>query len=352
MRPDWSTIHALRMGRHLLGSADSPDAVTVADRVGGLQAQVDSTPPLSVLARNVKATPTGWSALARMWTLRGTVHLVPERDVHRYAAALGDSIAARETRLWPRQGVSADAEDELNEALLEALAGGPLDRQGLAARVGEALGDSYRVLLEHPWGIGLKPAVARGLVRLAGSGSRLRISLAPARARAKLGTVDATTAQAWLARKYLDANVAGSPATFSAWSGLGSKPARRALEAAAEDAVTIDGRQYLTTGPMDGGGVGAIALLPSFDPYTLAVADKTGFCSNDVRPRIYRTGGWVSPVIVRDGLPVGVWRITGGRTKRVEHELFTSADAATTRVLARESARIESYLSLGGSEER
>lgn len=365
----WPAIHAVRMTRHLLaGPSGEAGAVDIAAAVGGLQAQVDGVPPLSVLARDRTSAPARvrngalWSALVRMWTLRGTIHLVPEADAHWYAAALGDSVAARETRLWPRQGVPADAEDQVNDALIAALAGGPLERRVLAGRVGAHLGDAYRVLLEHPWGIGLKPAVARGLVRLDGSGPRLRLYLPDQRARERIGQVDKNEAQRWLATRYLTANVAGTTASFATWSGLPRKEAGVALDDVAESRIVVDGQWYASIGSMAPSATGTdIALLPAFDPYLLAVADKDGFCGSTV-PRIYRAGGWVSATIVRGGLPVGTWTVTGARTavgartvtearmavgaptKRVECEFFEKPDAATTHAVAAEADRVESFL--------
>jgi hypothetical protein len=367
----WAEVHAVRMARHLLAPAATRavpvvvavDPVAVADRVVGLQAQVDGVPALSVLARGhgaadgaadgaARARPRrhdsrhgNWSKLARMWAMRGTVHLVPESDVHLYAAALGGSVAAGQTRLWPRHGVPADAEDKLAEAMLAALADGPLHRRSLAQRVGAGLGDAYRVLLEHPWGIGLKPAVARGLLRLDGSGPNLVISLPDERAAARIGTVAAADAQRWLAGKYLAANVVGSPSSFAGWAGLPAAAARAAIEAAAEGGVQIGGRRYATAGALEpAADPGAVALLPSFDPYTLAVVDKDGFCPPGTQKLVYRTGGWVSATIVRAGLPAGVWKLTGQRTKRVAAEAFAPLDAATTRAVADQATRIESHL--------
>jgi Winged helix DNA-binding domain len=356
----WADVHSVRMIRHLLapaaGAAPVPaDPVAVADRVAGLQAQVDGTPALSVLARDHGvdggAAPArlrrhrGWLTLVRVWAMRGTVHLVPDSDVHLYAAALGDSIAAGQTRLWPRHGVPADAEDKLTDAMREALADGPLHRRSLAQRVGDRLGDAYRVLLEHPWGIGLKPAVARGLLRLDGSGPGLVISLPDERAAARIGTVAAADAQCWLAGRYLAANVVGSGPSFAGWAGLPAAAARAAIGAAADGGVRIGGRRYATVGALEPtADPGAVALVPSFDPYTLAVADKDGFCPPGTRKLVYRTGGWVSATIVLAGVPAGVWKLTGQRTRRVTTAPFTALDPATTRAVADHAARIESYL--------
>jgi hypothetical protein len=301
MRVTWAQVHALRMRRHFLGTGETPSAEVVAHHVGGLQAQVASGPPASLLARNAMGDA---GSLVRMWTLRGTVHLVCAEDVDIYAAALGASVAARETKLWPKQGVPANAEVAVTEAVLDVLDGGPLDRHALAIAVGERLGASYRRLLEHPWGIGFKPAVARGLLRMEGSGADVRFSrpLGPPR------SVDEVEAQQWLARVYLTANVAGDAASFATWTGLSRAASRAALAAVAEQELTIDGRTYDAIGWSPDTPLTAEAVrLPAFDPFTLAVADKSSFCTPALQSQIWKSGGWVAPIVVQDGLAIDTW---------------------------------------------
>lgn len=350
----WADIHAVRAARHLLSGSPftSPQPVAVAARVAGLHAQVDGVPRLSVLARTRAAAPgrpdddNGWPALVRTWAMRGTVHLVPAAEAHLYAAALGDSVAASQTRLWPKHGVPADAAETLNDALVDAVAPGPVDRHELARRVGERLGDAYRALLDHPWGIGLKPAVARGLLRLVGSGPGMLVARPDALMRDPdpAGT-PARAARRWLARKYLDVNVAGTASSFAAWSGLPAAQARAAIEAVAEGSVTVGGRAYLTVGPLDArAGTGEVTLLPSFDPYTMAVVDRDGFCPAGTASLVYRPGAWISALVLRGGMPVGVWKLAGQRTKRVECTPFERLDAATARAVAAQAERVEAEI--------
>lgn len=340
----WPQAHAVRAARHLL-TARTPDRPhppdLVAERVAGLQAQVNRVPALSVLARGGAAgVDSGWSNLVRTWAMRGTLHLVPATEIAHYAAALGDSIAARETRLWPRQGVEASAEDRLNDAMIQALRAGPLGRRELAKQVGALLGATYRTLLEHPWGIGLKPAVARGLLRLKGSGTEITLSLPPT----PPAPIEAVAAQRWLAGKYLAANAFGTPAAFAAWSGLPAAAARRALAAADEGPVTIEGTAYAHAGPLDAGiEDDHLTLLPEFDPYLLAVADKDGFCGED-RTLLYRKGGWVSATVLRAGLPIGTWKLRDRRSGRIEFAPMTAWSAALRRRVEQQAGRFTDFL--------
>ncbi|HKD95986.1 MAG TPA: crosslink repair DNA glycosylase YcaQ family protein [Micromonosporaceae bacterium] len=356
----WDDVHAVRAARHMLAAVDPVDAhagdaaLTVARRTAGIQAQVDSTVGLCVAARRPRmsaaeiARQVAGPELSRVWAMRGTLHVVPTRDLHRYAAALGDSVAASQTRLWPRRGVPADSDDTVTTAIIDALAGGPLTRHELAERVGHALGPAHAELLAHPWGIGIKPAVARGLVALRGGGSSLRLSLPDPGVRAELGTVSTEDAQAWLARAYLDANVVGSRASFGDWAGINRRAAAAALDAAADGTLTVAGVSYATRG-WDGspGPDPALRLVPAFDPFTLAVQDKAGWGGGLLTPEIYRAGGWVSAVVVNGGQPVGVWKATTGRRPGADIDMFGVLDGRAAGELIRETHRVEAFLAAG-----
>lgn len=353
MNATWDDVHAARAARHLLAGAGSGPgrAVTVAQRTAGIQAQVDSSAVLCVAARSPGATPgqiaddIDGPQLSRVWAMRGTLHLVPTRDLHRYAAAVGDSVAAEQTRLWPRRGVPAAAEDAVNEAIVAAVAAGPLPRHDLAERVGAQLGPAYAELLAHPWGVGLKPAVARGLVALHGGGSSLRLGLPDPRVRAELGTVSTEDAQAWLAGAYLDANVVGSRASFGAWAGINRRAAAAALDAAADGTLTLDGVGYASRG-WDGsaGPEPTVRLVPAFDPFTLAVQDKAGWGGGLLTAEIYRAGGWVSAVVLHGGQPVGVWKVRPGKRAAVSVEMSGALNGRAARELAAETGRVEEFL--------
>ena len=357
----WAEVHAARARRHLLcGTADlvPPPGSAVAGRLAGIQAQVESTAGLCLSARFPRASATQVTqslaapGLARLWAMRGTLHLVPTSDVHRYAAALGDSVAAAQRRLWPRYGVPADAEQAVNAALVEALDDGPLPRAALATRVGMRLGPAYTRLLSHPWGIGLKPAVARGLIATEGAGRTLTLRLPAPAVAAAVGTVDRQVAQAWLAGLYLAANVAGTAASFAAWAGLPRGQARAGLAAATDRRVRIGGFDHALCWKIEDADAGPaeVRLVPAFDPFVLAVADKAGWTTTGgAIDRIFRAGGWVSAVVLRAGAPVGVWELSKGRRRSVVLDVFDRLDRQATAQLTAESGRVEEYIAAAGT---
>src|SRR2546421_3860838 len=62
-------------------------------------------------------------------------------------------------------------------------------------------------------------------------------------------------------------------------------------------------------------GPGGVKLLPAFDPFLLAHSKKHHLVEDRYYKRVYRSQGWISPVILLDGAVLGTWshRIAGSR---------------------------------------
>ena len=52
----------------------------------------------------------------------------------------------------------------------------------------------------------------------------------------------------------------------------------------------------------------SIRLLPHVDPYVVHWRDSVSlFCLKNIKGRVYRPQGWISPVVLVDGRMAGVW---------------------------------------------
>jgi len=161
------------------------------------------------------------SGLIRMWTARGTVHLIDPADWPWLHAALGARNRARFDAAMRQRG-DYDAAAGMLDDLVAVLRERPLDRAGLLreldARGHPGLGQrSVNVLM--PW------TAAQGLVAGLPDG-RYRAAEPPPPA------VDAELALATLARRYLAGYGPAGAADLASWSGLPLGTARRALAAA------------------------------------------------------------------------------------------------------------------------
>ena len=86
-------------------------------------------------------------------------------------------------------------------------------------------------------------------------------------------------------------------------------------------------------------------LLAGFDPYVAGFFPREGLVEAELLPRVSRTAGWISPVLVVGGRLVGVWQHKlKGRTMTIAVEPFGKLAAARRRELEADAERLASSL--------
>jgi len=122
-----------------------------------------------------------------------------------------------------------------------------------------------------------------------------------------------------LALRYFGSHGPATAKDFAWWTGLTLAEVRRAVDLAGAGlaAVEFDGRQHwlgARTAPVSEPPGGAY-LLPAFDEYAVAYSDRAAVLGGRDLPRSdLAKGDMLNPLMVLDGLAVGVWRATAGRT--------------------------------------
>ncbi|GAA3177926.1 winged helix DNA-binding domain-containing protein [Nonomuraea roseoviolacea] len=356
----WSQILAWRLRRQFVSSPDGADAVAVARRLCGVQAQVASSARLAVAVRSARPDPGGpdralWEArtLAKTWVMRGTLHLVPSDMLPDLCAALG-TLRFWEKASWQRgHGVTAAEMEAVIDAVPRALGEHPMTREELVGAVVEVTGDDHlRQALTSGWGALLKPLSRLG-----------ELCYGPPRE----GRVTFTVPHRWLpgwpaalppqeeagvrvARAFLGAHGPATPEMFDKWlfGGVARKAVLKAwfrdLAPELTEVETDDGRTLLAltehldelaaTRPSE-----EVFLLPGFDPYILgAPRDLEPLIPAGAKAKVSRQAGWISPVVLRGGRVAGVWRPEGGRAAV---ELF---EPVPEMALKEAVARVESLL--------
>src|SRR5687768_6440499 len=117
----WEQALAWRMARHhLVERAPRRSLTRVVDRICGLHAQVMSSAELTAWARVDGLAPNAvadalWKSrsLVKLWATRGTLHLLPARDLGLWLGALGTYAHYRKA-VWLRAF-------EITESELDAL---------------------------------------------------------------------------------------------------------------------------------------------------------------------------------------------------------------------------------------
>ena len=329
---DWESVLAWRVERqHLARRATDP--LGVISDLCGLHAQVMSSAQLTLWAR-VEDPPSVdellWErrVLVKTWAMRGTLHLLRTDELPLYTGAQAGLKPRTEQPAWLRHFklTPEDAQSILTD-VPDALRDGPLTREELAARVHGGLSRGYGDLL--------KPVAFRGdLVFAPSQGANVRFALPEP--FTPLPTEEATKE---ITRRFLTRYGPATREELAKWFGS-SSPAvcGRWIKALGDEAAETEFGWALAgdVAALEAAAPsGIVRLLPAFDQYVVAAPRDDRATS--APERIYRPGGWFSPVLLIDGVMAGVWRLEDGV---VTIEPFADVGAAVRDLAAAEAARL------------
>ena len=254
--------------------------------------------------------------IARVWCMRGTLHLVAAEDVRWLVTLLGPVRLRRNAKRIASLGVDTP---EAGEAVRATLAEhGPLTRREIEAEVrarGVQLADDPQAAIHL-----VAHAAMRGVVCEAaprdGKPAYALIDdwLGPAAGDAAF---DRDTALAELARRYVAAHPPAGPEDFAAWSGLGARDARQAFAAIAcelDEVRMLDRAAYVPRGaapPPE--PARTVRLLPAFDGLLLAHRDRELTVRPEHAREVLPGGGVLRPTVLVDGVVEGTWRLDRGK---------------------------------------
>lgn len=356
----WDRVRAWRLARqHLVERLPAERMPDVVRDVCGVHAQVPSSAELQVWARADDARPEDvrealWTrrSLVRTWSMRGTLHLLTAEDLPLYVAAL-----RTHDRWWKGAwlrmiGFSSDELRAILDAIRASLGATPLTREQLADKVAERVGPRARERMLSGWAEMLKPAAFQGSLI---SGPPRGQSVTFVRPDRWLGSwTEPGSEEAWreIVRRYLRAYGPATREEFARWWGMQPAPAGRILEASADALaeVDVDGHRAWALAE-DVAGLRAAAqrppvrLLAGFDVYVAGTRPRESLVDKRFEDRVFRKAGWISPVVLADGVVAGVWghERTGGRVQ-VTVEPFRRLGAAHKRQIGEEADRLGSFL--------
>ncbi|MEZ3159352.1 winged helix DNA-binding domain-containing protein [Microbacterium sp. BWT-B31] len=276
--------------------------------------------------------------IVRSWTMRGTIHIIPARDLAWVLSLTADR--------QHRQMATVRRAEEIDDA--------QLDRAEAAARSALAGGNrlTRKELAEVLEANGVPTAKQRGYHLLVALSLRGVVCQGPVVPRAEGPTreqylvlldewvTDSFTPSDPLAELFVRYIAAHGPAgarDFAWWSALPLTQARAAAERAAERLRVVDDQpepQYVLGAPAPRRSVAApqVMALPPFEEYYLSYADRTVPCApgflSVIGPSL---NGIVRPILVARGEIVGVWTHSVAVARHADDpvpELFVP-DAAT-----------------------
>ena len=362
----WREAAAWRVHRQNLDKrAPAGSMLRVSSRLCGLHAQVMSSAELTLWARVEKLDRGAvqralWEdrALVKTWAMRGTLHLLPSRELPMWQAALSTSPRWLRPAGWKRAfGITIEELDRITEAIGVALEDRLLTREELALEVrrltrSAAFGAKVG---ESSWGPLLRPAAFTGRLCFGPSvGQRVQFTR-PDSWLGPLPAVNPKAATAEVTRRFL---AAFGPATYHDlarwWNGGGVATARQWIASLGEEVCSVDldgaqawmlaadARKAREMQPQR-----SVRLLPAFDQYVVAASHHAArlLPSPDLRGRVYRPQGWLSPVLLVDGRMEGVWRheVKGSRVE-VTIQPFIRPQPWVRRAAAEEAERLAAFL--------
>jgi hypothetical protein len=283
-------------------SMPAANAVEAARAVVGVQAQDTRAAGLALRSRVRGLERSDLTGLVRTWTVRGTLHLIDPADRPWLHAAIPNG-ARFERLLAQRGGMDAARRVRLDDTPRTRA---ELVPAGMPPR-------AANVLL--PW------LAAQG--RLLGLPDGRWVGADPP------PPVDPDEALATLARRYFAGYASADARDLAAWSGLGLRVARRALEAAGPFSP-----------PAPPPPAPPALLLAAFDTLLLGYRSRAPIVPARHERRVLPGGGMLRPVVLARGRAAGTWTARSGR---VSVEWF--GRPAAKRFLAAEIADVERFLS-------
>jgi hypothetical protein len=294
-------------------------AGAVADavaRVVGLQAQDLRACRLAVRVRTNGLTAADVDAacrdreVVRTWAMRGTLHMLAAADFGWVNGLLGPYFATRGAPRRRQLGLDEAMLDRAT-AVLDDVAGEPLTRaeivDALAARGVPLDGRSQAPphLLAYAANTG---QLCRGPDTATDEPTYVLV-------RDWLGRqdgLDEPAALARLAERYLAGHGPATAADLATWSGLPVTAARKALAAIddrVEPVVAAGAPALVLANHPERPGPVPVRLLGHFDAYLLGYRGRALAVPDSHHKDVQAGGGFVMPVVLRDGRAVGRWRL-------------------------------------------
>jgi hypothetical protein len=285
-------VRRLRLAAQRLSpGAQAADAREAAASVCGVQAQDLRAAALALRARvpGLERSAIADAGLIRVWTVRGTIHLLPAEDWPWMHAVVGERFLARMEQLLEKRGALELARSVLGD-LVELISAEPLTRaqilDGLAAK-------GHPEFAAGPVNV-LMPWVAYQGLAVGDVEGRWRAGDPPA-------PIDADEALSTLAERYLAGYGPATARDLARWSGLPLGTARRALDAAE------------LPEPGDPPEPAAAQLLGGFDTVMLGYESREPVLATRHDRRILPGGGILKATVLSRGRAVGTWRLKGSR---------------------------------------
>jgi DNA glycosylase AlkZ-like len=348
--PTWEQICARRIARHGIAAPLDTDIPGAVAAMCGAHAQVLSAAELSIGLRLPSVTRADVSealwinrTLIKMYGPRGTVHLLPVRDLPMWTGAM--SAIPHRSGIPPASGLTADQLEQTVAAIDDALTGRELIMDELSDEVIRRTGPWAADLTTPNFG-GMAPRWRQGLGLASNRGT---LCFGPNRGRKvtyakppEFSPIEPQAAIKQLVTRYLTAYGPAIPANFAKWLGATPKWASDIFHG--HDQIQEIETGHIVKGDTDWPepDLGSLRLLPYFDAYTVGVQPRELAFPGPAATRALSHGqAGTYPVLVIDGIVRGIWhqRRSGGKIA-LTIEPFVDLSKVMRQQLLHEAERI------------
>jgi hypothetical protein len=364
-RLSWAEVCARRLDRHAL-SAPARDArpAEIVTAICGAHAQVLSAAELSIGLRIDGITRAAvrdalWTdrTLVKTFGPRGTVHLLPTRDLPLWTGALA-AIPSSPSPFPPGVRLSPEQTEAVIAAIGVALADTELtiDELGEAvvARAGDWAGDLVMPAFQGfwpRWRQAITMAAHRGVLCFGPNRGRNVTYTSPRRWLPGFRPADGQAALATVLKRYLHAYGPATPQQFAQWLNAPRRWTAELFDSLAAELqeVELEGtRAWVVAGDVEPGSSQprGLRLLPYFDAYTVGCHPRELLFPGRAADRALagsQAGNF--PVLLIDGVVAGVWhQRRSGKKLDITVEPLGPLSAAQRHALDEQVARIGDFL--------
>lgn len=356
----WTEIRARRLERHFL-TAPGGSAADVVAAMCGAHAQILTAGELSVglrLAGAVRADVRGtlWESreLVKTFGPRGTVHLLPTRDLPMWTGALG-AVPRPLPSSGPGVTLTPDELDAVVAGIGTALADAALTIDELDRALADTVG-GWAVERSMPafqelwprWRMAVDIAANRGALCFGPDRDRKVTYTSPRRWHPGLVPLPAAEAQAALLRAYLHSYGPATPEHFARWLSAPVPWAVRLFGSV--DLSPVGEHGWVVAGDTDfpASAPRGLRLLPYFDAYAVGSHPRDLVYPGRAAERaLARSQAGNFPVLLLGGVVGGVWHSRrAGRHLDVTVEPLAELSATRRRALDTEVDRLGAFSGL------
>ncbi len=291
-------------GLYLLNKADTR---TVASDLMGLQAQFANYPKVSlqIRASDYRADDP-CRGLVKIWSHRGTMHLVPEDELGLHLAAL-DTVGPFQEGYWGM--TKADAE-YWAPFLLDQIGQGNHTRDGLkAACLRAGMGEALQQRVFYGWGGLIREMVTRGQI-VCGTGTQKEYFIPKS-----VEWMDRDQARRVFLHRYFahygPATVSDCRYFFGNWKKKDMDPLLKELLPTLNCMEIGSKRYYSAREPVTEGDMPPCVLVPGFDQLVLGYRDRDRMIDARFLRELTNMAGIVFPSVLIRGRIRARWKLAG-----------------------------------------